>query len=602
MAKIVKQQDLLFAVLIILGIICGFVGMQYPGLGYGDEGYQLLCIDYYRESPAGMLSYYIARGWQDVFGESVICMRVLASVMTTASIIVGCVFLWYRTRKKILCAGIFLGCVITSRISDFNLYNWETGSFLFASLSLMMLLSVLERPQSWVFFLTGVTLALTCMAKITMIAEIAIAVWVAVYTAHGNFRNGLVNVLYGLLGWVITVLAVTWLMTGGIIPYLRAFVPENITSGHALADWPGYLIGYVSEFPRQLGCWAPALLSLPVAVLMPRLSEIGKICTVILFVGVSGLTLWLFGNLSDYEYPLLGCGLPILIYVVFFSRIWKMLMPGGPVVPKTDISLWVILLFVVLIGVGSNRWQERCTIVYALPMAVGVIWPRLEDAQRNLMGRMLVIAFSAMTLMWGVRLAMQVRLSIYDGDKFPRCENLKLNRRIYVQLSEVSDAITRYESKGTDYVVVGDRYPALAIYGYDGGVPLHQFGQLLHDGPSGIERLRQLVEGRDAVIVVARFSDDLRDMERMLESEGFVSTSVGEQVRLFEKTSVRVENGLMQCMETDNSLGAGQVESIHKKVPQYFTDSIKNTFRNALVWMDVCLLAMGFVLIWRRKS
>lgn len=595
-------KSILALLFVLCGVICGFVGIQYPGLGYGDEGYQLLCIDYYRESPAGMLSYYIARAWQGVFGKSVICMRVLASLMTTASIAVGCAFLWHRTRNKILCTGIFLGCVITSRISDFNLYNWETGSFLFASLSLMMLLSLLERPQNWAFFLMGVTLALTCMAKITMMAEIAIAVWVAVYTAQGNFRKGLIHVIYGSCGWIITMSVVTKLMTGGIITYINAFVPENITSGHMLSDWSEYLTGYISEFPRQFGCWAPALLSLPVGVLLPRLSGVSKTWTVILFVGVSCLTLWLFGNLSDYEYPLLGCGFPILIYVVFFSKICRLLMPDGSAASKMDISLWVILFFVVLIGAGSNRWQERCTIVYALPMAVGVIWPRLEDAQRNLMGSMLVIAFISMTLMWGGRLVMQARLGIYDGNKFPRCEHLRLNRRIYVQLSEVSDAIARYESEEMDYVVVGDRYPALAIYGYDGGVPLHQFGQLLHDGPSGIERLRQSVERRDAVIVVARVSDNLMDMECMLESEGFVSTRIGEQVRLFEKAPSRDEGEQMQLMESDNSLKTGPVDNINKKVPQYFSDSSKKTFRNALVCLDVFLLLTGFVLINRRKS
>ena len=277
-------------------------------------------------------------------------------------------------------------------------------------------------------------------------------------------------------------------------------------------------------------------------------------------------------------------------------------MPDDSDIHKADISLWIILIFVVLIGAGSNRWQERCTIIYALPMAVGVAWPKLEDAQRHLMSRMLAMAFFSMTLMWGGRLAMQVRLGIYDGSKFPRCENLKFNKRIYVQLSEVSDAIARYESEGMNYVVVGDRYPALAIYGYDGGVPLHQFGQLLHDGPSGIERLRQSVDGRDAVIVVVRVSDDLRDMECMLESEGFMLTGMGEQVRLFEKAPVRIKDGQMQLIESDNSLRLRAVNNIHKKVPQYFTDSVKKTFRNALVCLDVFLLLTGFVLICRRKS
>lgn len=581
-----ELKNILVWVFVVCGIVCSFVGMQYPGLGYGDEGYQLLCIDNYMEAPAGMLSYYIARGWQEIFGDSVIGMRVLASLLTTAAVAVGCLYMCCLTRDKLASAVMFFCCVITARISDFNLFNWETGSFLFASVSLLLMLSLLKSVALWKYLLLGVFLALTAMAKITMIIEVVPAIIVAAYVNKGKTRQAILAVSVGFAGFLVALLSVTQFMTGGIACYIAAFVPDNITSGHTAGDWSRYVDRFLDSMPFQLAVWGPAILCMPMAVLFHKLGSVGKIVLICMYVMWSAMTLWLFDNLSDYEYPLLGCGMPLLVYVVCFAAIWNRCAKRSDKLSVARPVLWVIFGYVLLIGFGSDSSFERCTIVFALPMAVGELWLSVKGRARRLLVNILAVGFAGIITMWGCRMVMEARLGIYDGSEFTRCQYLKLNQRVYSQLSEVANAIECLDKDGCDYVIFGDRYPALAVFGNDNGLSIHQFGQLLHDGPAGIDRLKTVASGRDAVLLVAPAADNCTELESMLYDEGFYRDTYDTYTRVYRRGEMTGTNACVPAVSP----------TVGRKVPERFRPSLKKSLRYWMLTVDLLLYLMA--LIW----
>lgn len=583
----------ILALLLILGaILCGFAGIQYPGLGYGDEAYQLLCIDNYQESPPGMLSYYIADGWEKIWGDSVIAMRVLASLCTIASVGVGCLYLYRRTGNVLMSAVIFCCCVMTARISDFNFYNWETGSFFFAAVSLLLMLSLLRTERLWKYMALGGMLALTALAKVTMVVEIVPALMIVIHNGRGKIGRIMTSMGLGLTGFLGVVTVMTCLMCGGVGDYIAALRPENITSGHTPGDISRYVDRFVDQMPFQLASWTPAILSFPIAAMMPRLANFWKAIVLAGLTLLSAATLWLIGNLSDYEYPLLGCAFPLLVYVIFFVPLWNSLSYPSRRLPKNRFPVWIILVFVVLIGFGSDSIYERCTVIFALPMALGEIWDNLSGRARQLLSRMLALGFMSLAVMWGCRIAMQVRLCVYEGAPYPRCQHLMLNQRINNQLEEIAPVIARCKAEGLDYVVIGDRYPALAIYGYDNGLSIHQFSQLLHEGPEGIERLRQTVCGRDAVLLVVGRGEECAEVEDMLTEEDFRNAMRGVHLRFYSKTGTPLPDNFTGWEDT----------SCTQVISQRFDSRFKSNLRLFLIIMDTMLLS-GIILVylWSRR-
>lgn len=118
-----RKYAALTILILIAGCIVGFLGANLGMPDPGDESFQALCVADYQNSPIGMLAFYIGHLWQRLTGATVISLRCLASLEMLIAVGLGSFYLYRRSRRAMLSAGVFAICVTIARATAFQLYN-----------------------------------------------------------------------------------------------------------------------------------------------------------------------------------------------------------------------------------------------------------------------------------------------------------------------------------------------------------------------------------------------------------------------------------------------------------------------------------------------
>lgn len=90
----------------------GFSGVNLGLPGPGDESYQALCVADYRNNPLGMLAFFIGHLWQNLWGDTVLSLRCLASLEMLMAVGIAGLYLWRRTGRALMSAAVFTFCIL----------------------------------------------------------------------------------------------------------------------------------------------------------------------------------------------------------------------------------------------------------------------------------------------------------------------------------------------------------------------------------------------------------------------------------------------------------------------------------------------------------
>lgn len=522
---------LFVTVMVAVSVFIMFSMCRYGGITDGDEGYQLMCVRNYNISPLGMLSYWIGSMWLKLFpGYEILTSRSLVSLIMFLAIGVGCWFCWRRTGNLLLAAALMPLCAIGNRMSDFSILNWDSGTYLWDAICLAALLCFTYRPSGKSAAIAGAMLALMTLGRLPLGIEVftAIAVvWVSCRRAGLKATDSWRYIVIGILSFTVTALLAMTLMCGSPAAYYDAFVPENFITGHGTSDIPMVLKRLQYLVPRQIWYLLLGILALGAAA-ATYFAKRHKTLAAISVTLIIAYDLAVMSVESQYgaawSWVLLGCFLSVLIIVLAW-------LPVANLIRRKDSSAstipWLqiitILVFIFLISFGSDTFFERMCSAFALPMAVGCIWPLLRSRQKEFLKLYLFFVLLIFGGMWCIKYVSVALSYKFPLNQYPTQKGLVATPYQYDFYKVNHASIAACREAGANYFIFGARHNLLYVFGDDNGYPFHWFDAHLFRLPGGyFTALKPYAENNDALIYSGEMGIDREELARKLAPSGYI--------------------------------------------------------------------------------
>ena len=544
---------------LIIGTIVMFLLDNYAGF-WEDEVFQAICVKRYREAPLGLLTFYIGHLWTEIFGFSILNLRYLVSIESTLAVGVSSFYLYRLTRNRLLTGFSFmLGCVLL-KCTAFSLYNWDSGTYLFDSIAICLLISLISRPGSAKAILLGVTIGLMTLGRTPSGIFLPLAMGVVlIANKYNHFHMNPWKVLLLILtGWVVCIIGFTSLISGSPENYINSFLDGNIVSGHSITDDKRRLYyRFLFIIERVTTTWAPGVGCLLLAIVLPKLKK--RLSIILCVLPWLLFCLFLADRITRNSPTYLGflggdasVGIGLLaVYPVY------LLFSGKRKDNFLSLKLWAVLLLYVSMAFGSDAYFERITTGFSVPLIIGLLWQvRIPRIRRYIK----YFSFTAILTFYTVFITQSQRIfrTFTYNDitlTLPPFQGIKTNPNNESELLRFEPAIKFLKSKGTRFAVIGDHIRIELVYGHHDGLPFHEFQNNLLDIEVWKTYKDELTRRVDAFVYpVGKYLFDdgiVEDIERA----GFTdSLRMGDAVILFR-------DGYNRNEATDSVISANYDES-----------------------------------------
>lgn len=167
----------LSVVSVAVGIMLNYVLVRY-GLNFGDEPYQIMnCMDVHNSplSPLTSLTGLVLGEFTD-FGW--MAFRYLAVTLNMLAAVIGCLYLYRRTRSVIFTAMVCMLVVVLTGLSRsyHNVFGWDSWTVFFVVLLTYNFLLFIEKPGKIRLLAISAVSALTVLVRIPNAISVVI-VW-----------------------------------------------------------------------------------------------------------------------------------------------------------------------------------------------------------------------------------------------------------------------------------------------------------------------------------------------------------------------------------------------------------------------------------------
>lgn len=402
--KYVKNTACVF--LIILGIYVVFNNILYCGF-VGDENYQALCVKDYTNSPITMLLFFNAHVWTELFGFSILSLRIFCRICCIFSICLGCGYLWYKSKNFLVTATAFVISCLIYNLGCFGIYNWDTGAYPIEAIWAILIVAYIDHPSKILTIALGVTCGIMTMTRLPLSVAI-IPTIIILYLSSRPLQTNLKH-FWGkqLLFWiscVIIFLIFVILMTGSVHNYFLSFNQNNLISGHSLDQIHKYLWIFQNQFPFVFISWVPIIYCYVGAILWHKNATNKYIKTAIFCIGI--ILFWsvlrVSARMDDYDNPIFGIGLPLIIVpgiiIPFIANRYHTCINLSH--NKSKNQLLTLLFFTLIIGMGSDAMFERWTSIFLFPMILGTIWGNITDKCMHVIKTWLTFTIILLTFIW----------------------------------------------------------------------------------------------------------------------------------------------------------------------------------------------------------
>ena len=525
-----------------LGCIVLFTMVNYEGFTWcKDELYQSICVSRYSEAPLGLLTYYIGHLWTDIFGFTVVNLRYLTQVEILFAILLPTIFLYGLCPNRTLCALAFLmGCLMV-KVCAFHIYNWDTGTYLFDSIAICLLISAISKPSLLKYILLGFGIGLMTMGRITSGVFLPFALVVVLFANRYNHSAyPYWRAFAGIVcAWIVCVLLVICLTVGSPAAYLDILGAGNVVSGHSPTSDFGRLYYRLRVIATHSTLtWTPGVGCMLLAVILPFIKKRivkwllvgGWICVCVLL----SISIMFDGP----EYPLLrGGDTPVGLALIIACPVYALF--GGPKPSKLmQIELWSFVLLLVAISFGSDGYVERMIVGFSLPLLVGVVWKNGSEAIRRYVAYSVGMCVLVFGIMLGTQFANLYRLSKSESAvcvETPPFRNLKLMELPFNELDKAGEAVEFLLDRQIPYAYLGEFYLIELVYGQNVGPSFHNFHDNTARSLTWFKCKDDILSKAEAIVYVPdlpNFESD--EILPDLYNEGFTdAVSIGEAVILF---------------------------------------------------------------------
>lgn len=485
-----KSEKYLNYLLLFLCVALGCVAMFSLidlGTDGGDETYQTLCVRNYKESPVGVLVFWIGNLWTSKSGLTILNLRLLTSCELILTVCVTTGYLYYKTRNLRITGPVFLLACILLRSGTFPIYNWDTGTYLFEAIALCLLLSAISRPNYLKCLLLGGAIGLMTLGRLPSGIFLPISL-ILIYLAARKSTTSLNDrysaawyikiTLVICAGWLVAMLFFTSVIYGNPFEYYSSLRGGNIVSGHNPVKDIHYLWGRLAVILLKLPYgWFFGVVSVLVALILPRIRK--KLHSLILLSSwmIFCLLMGYWHGRTYHEVNIfLGFDTPVGLALLLTVPVYGLYHPGIRISRLCKLKLWACALLLFSMSFGSDAYVERMVTGFSIPVVVAVLWREEYSGIRRFIKdyiRVCVLSFGAMFLShWFI-------LSKIKGEfktvQLPVLCGLKVEDEAVREVEELEDAVNFLKKSSKSFLYIGNEKRLELVYNVRAGLPFHLY-------------------------------------------------------------------------------------------------------------------------------
>lgn len=473
--KIMERTKYIQLIKWVGAILCvGFgISIIFSNLYYcefsGDEGYQALCVKHYKDSPLALMLFFNGYVWTNIFGFSLLSLRIFARICYLFAITAGCLYEFRRTGNVVITALTFLICCLISNLSGFGIYNWDTGAYPIEALWCLCLVLYCQRPSGFKLIVLSILCGLMTATRLPLVSSIAVVIC-AIFFMTGErrklqkLRDSIICVLVTIVVYILVGVAIE----GDLNSLYHSFNSENYISGHGVKAIDNYFWRLKVLLPFVLLSWVPVICCFMMANNADRSHFKRYLILGLIVCVISGWCILRVSAIHEgYDHPIFGLGTPLLLVVIIllpFYKLFNISRLGNYDVAAKKISL-ILLGAMLVVGLGSDAMFERWTVIFLFPISVGVIYPCLTKRGYRVINLWVAYVLATLLFMWGYKSLKSPQSYSWPKEEISTRGGLPIYKEMYPIFREMPRDIEILESNGKTYTFWGFyRFPLTLEY------------------------------------------------------------------------------------------------------------------------------------------
>lgn len=490
-------------IFVVVGTVFPFLFLNRYSISGADECYQALCCRDYGNSPLAMFSFYIGHLWCSLFGESILNLRILMVVCYLLSIGVGCLYLYLKSRKTILASVIYMMLAVGSWHSGMNIYNWDTGTYLWLALLLIGMLRYADKPSLVNLIVVGIFSGVVVMSRITLLVVLPVILIEIIVVNHKRIMKIFCDSLIGLMAFLLTVLILVIVMKGSIEAYVSSWNTDNIISGHT--TFATYLWRFKMILNPVITAYFP-LVSAALAtfvLLMSKRNGVMIICVSVgaIFAITTAVSRLIF--ISTIEF-IAGFFHPLFWALLLLIPLYNSVHPDRRVkIPVLKLCLVFAIACIPIIG--SDSTIERLMVIQTIPLLCTITSPVIGKSIKVYISFCCVAVFS----LWFNHVYILPDMTPCEMKDYRGLSGLYDSQQERKLFDNLSPVVKQLQSAGKTFTFVGiNKYDA--DYSFTDGVGSHH--QRFHYGEweegNKDSEINQIISGYEYIFMVDKYQRD----------------------------------------------------------------------------------------------
>lgn len=503
-----KYKIAIGILLILIGIVVLFSNRLYYSGFSADENYQALCVRDYKNSPLAIGVFYLGHLWTEVWGFSLLSLRLLCRVCFLFSITVGSFFLFYQTKNFLVAAIVFLICCILTDLGCFSFYNWDTGAYPFETLGVLAFITYIKKQNLCSTIILGGACGLMAIARIPLLSTFILAIALIIYYQDKKVRSfalSFYQILIVFISMAVTVGSCYLFITGSLQELNECLSMNNIITGHGI-DFKNFISTYIWRTEAFLPMVILSMIPITTCFIgATAIYNNNKTLTWLICITVCFIINWSILRINalvhdTYIPPLFGIGLslPLILSLIPFSPYTKWFDKNDNISKlstnkEVKIKMLCYCGLIFLWGIGSDTPFQRWDSPVIIPFVIATAWNSYGHRFKSLCKfwfSLIIITLIPIILYRSYAIRDEFEwLSI----SLPYRSNIPVMAEESDVWKDVNKYVNSFDTKGLNYTFWGDlRYPMSICYESQPKFSIQQYHFSYSDISSQIPNLNEL--------------------------------------------------------------------------------------------------------------
>lgn len=505
------SSKLFITIVVICSLIAQLNDVFFRDI-YRDEFFMALNVRNFQDSPLAPLTFYIGHIATDLFGDNLFTLRVLKYIFYTITIGIGCFFFYKTTDKPRASWLLFALFNFTACVATMDIYNWDTGSYPFMVLTLISALAYNRHCSLFRAIIIGLCCGLMTASRITTAAAIPFLI-LLIFLCHTPIRHKIRDASVLLFTFIATLLLLALVIYGSPDGLYAAWSPNNIITGHGTSS---IAISRMLNDLRWLFCiislsWMLSLSCFFFAKVAIKVQRHRLVVLLIMSIIVSLFTI----TLTNYDGTAHVCLWQLSAFVfLFIPQLSHLFNKNDSRHCKIGLIQWILLLFILIPGIGSDHFYERIAPMVFMPLIFAYNYAKHRRLIAALCGFMGIAVLTMVAIkVVGPHIMTRVNLAHIS----PRSANIYYRIHNTAEIEAQKSLYDNLADKGYHPTYLGHkRYYYIYLFAPDNDYSLQHFHNIsfIEDQPY-YKRLKDF----DALVI----NEPIYDENNMIQFQQYLS-------------------------------------------------------------------------------